>query len=368
MESSSQLESKPAPKDSGGTDRRFPRVSPITDSMRALIPLIGLLIGVVVYGTLSSDQFATQHNFEIVFGQITVLGFLSIAMMFLLIGAQVDLSIGAAAAFLSVIGAKLFESGASDLLVAGLLILFGIILGLAIGMIVTVFKVQPFILTLGATSVFLSLGLIITTRPIPIGSHFQDLAIDTFGPMPISAAMFCGFCVIGALVLRFTRFGRSAYALGANEEAAFLAGIPVARTKVGLYALSGLLVGITAIVLSARLGAGDPKAGTGLELAAIVAVVLGGASFAGGTGSMLGAFLGALFTGLITNVLQLTGVPAIYGTLVTGGILMIAVTWSAFGDTRRTKLRRRGLLMRRGQKPDEPGSGEPPGGRTPATT
>ena len=314
----------------------------ISDSLRSLVPLIGLLIGVSAYGAIASDRFATVNNVQIVFGQIAALGVLSIGMMFLLIGGQIDLSVGAAAAFLSVVGAKLFEAGASDVVVAGLLVVFGMLIGIGLGLIVAFVRVQPFILTLGAMSVFLSLSLIMTNRPIPIGAHFEYLAIQNIGPMPISAAIFCVLCIVGALVLHFTRFGRAAYALGANEEAAFLAGVPVRRTKVSLYGVNGALVGVAAIILSARLGAGDPNGGVGLELAALVAVVLGGASFAGGTGSMLGAFLGALFAGLITNVLQLTGVPAVYGTLATGGILMIAVIWSALGGSRRTRARRRG--------------------------
>ena len=147
--------------------------------------------------------------------------------------------------------------------------------------------------------------------------------------------MFVIALLVGSLILHFSRLGRNAYAVGSNEEAAFLSGVPVGRVKIILFSLNGLLVGLAGLLLLSRLGAGDAASGQGLELDAIAAAVIGGASLLGGRGSMFGAFLGVMLLGVIANSLTLLDVSSFYQRLVLGGLLIFAVTTTAIAEKRR---------------------------------
>jgi ribose/xylose/arabinose/galactoside ABC-type transport system permease subunit len=213
--------------------------------------------------------------------------------------------------------------------------------------------VPPFILTLGGLSVLGSLALQrADDRPVPSPGAFMWLRTGSVLGVrwPIALALVllavCGF------VLRFTRFGRHVYALGSSEEAAYLAGLPVQRTKVLVFAISGLMVGLAGVILMARIGAGDPRAGNGLELRAIAAVVLGGASLAGGRGTAVGTFLGVLLLGVVGTALNFLDIDASYEGLVFGGVLILAVLLTALSDRRRDRPGRSlGTLLSRPPKP-----------------
>jgi ribose/xylose/arabinose/galactoside ABC-type transport system permease subunit len=221
--------------------------------------------------------------------------------------------------------------------VALVLIVLGTAIGTSIGAVVAWTRVQPFILTLGALGVLYAIALILSQQqPVPVELEFSSLSLDSVLGIPLSALVLVGLCLAGGVILRYTRLGRNAYALGSNEEASYLAGVPISSTKILLYSLNGALVGIAAIMLIARLGSGDPNGGAGLELLAITAVVLGGASLFGGVGTMLGAFLGTFLLGVITNVLQIAGVATTWEHLVSGAVLMLAVTWAAIRELRRS--------------------------------
>jgi ribose/xylose/arabinose/galactoside ABC-type transport system permease subunit len=313
------------------------RVAATPESVRALGPIVGVLVLLGVYGASSSDRFLTATNFQILFGQIAVLGVLAVGAMLLIIAGQMDLSVGSGVSLLSVIGAKMLAGGSSQLVVAIVLIALGTAIGMFIGLIVAWTRVQPFILTLGALGVLYAIALILSQQqPVPVELQFSSLSLNDVGGIPLSGLLVVGLCLLGAVILRYTRLGRNAYALGSNEEASYLAGVPIASTKIALYSLNGALVGVAAIMLIARLGSGDPNGGAGLELLAITAVVLGGASLFGGVGTMLGAFLGTLLLGTITNVLQIAGVATTWEHLVSGAVLMVAVTWAAIRELRRS--------------------------------
>ena len=309
--------------------------------LRRTAPLIIAIVAVGIYASSASDTFLTLHNFQNIFGQISVFGILCVGSTLLLIAGKIDLSIGSAVSLISVLGGKLLiESGASELTVAAAMIALGVAIGLLIGLIIVTTRVQPFILTLGGLSVFSALALIVShSRPIATGLSFSSMAIDQVGPIPDSAFIFLVAAVIGAAILRYTTLGRRTYAIGSNEEAAFLAGVPTRLTTVVLYSFNGALVGLAALILLARIGSGDPKAGIGLELQVITAVVLGGATLTGGRGTMFGTFLGVFLLGIISNALQIAGVSSAYAELVFGAILIIAVVWAA--------LRERGSLLER---------------------
>ena len=313
--------------------RRLPST---TESARALVPLAAAILALGVFATIKSENFLTLQNFQNIFQELAVLGILAVGATLLMVAGQLDLSVGSGVSLLSIIGAKMIVAHWSQGIAIVAMLALSTAIGLVTGIVVASTRVQPFIVTLGALSVLAGLALIVSqTRPVPVGLNFSKLSLDEWGPFPVPALLFGGLCIAGALLLRFTKLGRYAYAIGSNEEAAFLAGVPIARTKIMLYGINGCLVGVGALMLLARLGSGDPNAGIGLELKAITAVVLGGATLAGGRGTMLGAFLGVFMLAEISNALNIVGVPNTYEQLVYGGVLVVAVVWAAVNELRR---------------------------------
>lgn len=322
--------------------RRIARSAPgswrpaLGDQGRTLVPLVVALLGVGAYSASTTSQFLTTGNLQNVFEQIAVLGVLAVGATLLLIAGQLDLSVASGTSLLSVVAAKLLAGGSPDLLVVLALVFGGAAIGTFSGLVIAITRVEPFIFTLGMLSVLAAVALILSDNaPIQTGLSFSSLSVGEIGPLPVPGVVFVALCLLAWALLRYTRLGRNAYAIGSNEEAAYLAGIPVAWTKVALYALNGALVGLAALLLVARVGSGDPTGAVGLELEAITAVVLGGATLAGGRGSVLGTFLGVLLLGVIGNALNLAGVASSYEILVLGGVLMAAVVWAALGRLRR---------------------------------
>jgi len=307
-----------------------------SDRLRTWIPLLVAIIGLSAYASANSDLYLTSANLEVLMDSVAVLGLITVGMTLLLAAGQLDLSVGAGATLASVIGAKLITGGASDPVAILVMLALPAAIGVCVGIVVTTTGVQPFIVTLGLLSVLQSLSLIQTgQRPISVGQRLVALDTTTFLGIPVSFWMFIGALLAGGAILHLTRLGRNAFAVGSNEEAAYLSGIPVARVKIAMFGISGLLVGAAGMLLLARLGAGDAAAGTGLELDAIAAAVIGGASLLGGRGSMIGTFLGVLLLGVIANSLTLLDVSSFYQRLVLGALLILAVVATAVAEKRR---------------------------------
>lgn len=296
------------------------------------LPLLIAIIALSVYASSQSDIFLTRTNLENIVHQIAVLGLLTVGMTVLMVAGYFDISVGALASLICVIGAKMAGAGQSDVVITLAAMAIGVSTGLLTGWIVGTVQVAPFILTLGALSVYQGLALIISDgRPIPLDfDHFASLGLGSrWLGVPAPGVVLAGALIVGALFLRYTRAGRNAYALGSSPQAAFLVGMPIVRLTMVVFAFSGLMVGLAGVVLLARLGAGDPQSGIGLELQAIAAVVLGGAALTGGRGSMWGSFLGVVLLGVIANSLTLLGVQAFYQRLVYGFVLIVAVVATA---------------------------------------
>jgi ribose/xylose/arabinose/galactoside ABC-type transport system permease subunit len=320
---------------SEGSARRL-ALPPLSDAAIAMLPLLVAIIGVGAFAAAESGSFLTLGNFQNIFSQIAVLGVLAVGQTPLLVAGQLDLSVGAGVSLISIVGAEMIDGGTSPALTLIVMLLLGSGIGLFVGLVVAITRVQPFILTLGLLGVLAGVALIISNNePIVTGLSYSTLSLHDLGPFPVPAVVFGGLCLLGGAILRFTRLGRNAYAIGSNEEAAYIAGVPVGLTKIWLYTLNGLLVGFAAVMLIARLGAGDPRAGLGLELEVVTAIVLGGATLAGGRGTMFGSFLGVFLLGLISNALTIAGLPSSYQNLVYGGVLMAAVVWAALEEMRR---------------------------------
>jgi ribose transport system permease protein len=306
------------------------------EGARTAVPLIIAIVALALVATSRSSEFLTTRNAQNLLEQFAVLGVLAVGATFLMVAGQLDLSVGSGATLVTVVGAKVITGGHGELLGTVACLALGVAIGVVTGTVVAVTRVAPFILTLGGLSVLSSLALVFSQQqPIPIGLHLSGLDLQVWLGVPAPAWVFLAALVAGAFVLRSTRLGRNAYAVGSNEEAAYLSGVAVSGTKVGLFALNGLMVGLAGLLLMARLGSGDPTAGQGLELQAIAAVVLGGASLAGGRGGMGGTLLGVFLLSEISNSLTLSGVASFYQDMVQGGVLIFAVVVTALLERRR---------------------------------
>ncbi|MFB7862332.1 ABC transporter permease [Streptomyces sp. NPDC056069] len=294
-------------------------------------PLVALLLACVFF-SLTTEQFLSGGNFSLIVQQVMVVGTLAIGQTLIILTAGIDLSCGAVMAFGSLVIAKTAAEGGLPPLVAITLgLLVSAAFGLVNGLLVQLIPLPPFIVTLGMLNVAFALTHVysaeqtITDLPAPLTALGETFPLGntdiTYGSL-VTIALFLLF----AYALSGTSWGRHVYALGNSPEAARLNGIRTSRLTIGLYALAGAVYGIAALLLISRTGVGDPQAGQTDNLDSITAVVLGGTSLFGGRGSVLGTFIGVLIVGVFRNGLQLMGVASIYQTLITGVLVILAVT------------------------------------------
>ncbi|MGW3424075.1 ABC transporter permease [Streptomyces phaeochromogenes] len=294
-------------------------------------PLVALLLACVFF-SLSTDQFLTGGNFSLIVQQVMVVGTLAIGQTLIILTAGIDLSCGAVMAFGSIVIAKMAAEGSLPPLAAialGIAVCGGF--GLVNGLLVQKIPLPPFIVTLGMLNVAFALTHIyseeqtVSSLPGPLTALGQTFPLGhtdiTYGSL-VTIALF----LLLAYALSSTGWGQHVYALGNSPEAARLNGIRTSRLTIGVYTVAGLLYGIAALLLISRTGVGDPQAGQTDNLDSITAVVLGGTSLFGGRGSVLGTFIGVLIVGVFRNGLQLMGVASIYQTLITGVLVILAVT------------------------------------------
>lgn len=253
---------------------------------------------------------------------------LAFGVTFVIISGGIDLSIGSILAVSGVVAAYFANADTGNL---SLSIFFALLAGTLMGTvngIITVFsKVPPFIVTLGSMTIGRGLALLISD-----GKPISNL-LDTFNfigngeilGIPISILLLIITFLVSTFILDQSILGRYIKAIGGNEMAAYVSGIPIDKIKCLVYSLSGLFAAIAAILLTARINTGQPNAGLGFELDAIAAVIIGGTSTKGGKGSMLGTFIGVLFIGIINNGLDLLNISAYWQQVVMGGIIILAV-------------------------------------------
>ncbi|MFC9928790.1 substrate-binding domain-containing protein [Streptomyces sp. NPDC127190] len=288
--------------------------------------LTALIVLVIALSALSGD-FLTTDNLLNIGVQAAVTAILAFGVTFVIVSAGIDLSVGSVAALSATVLAWSATRHGAPVPVAVLLgIATGVVAGLVNGFLTAYGKLPPFIATLAMLSVARGLSLVISQgSPITLPGSVSHLG-DTLGgwlPVPVLVMVVMG--LISALVLGRTYIGRSMYAIGGNEEAARLSGLRVRRQKLAIYALSGLLAAIAGVVLAARLSSAQPQAADGYELDAIAAVVIGGASLAGGTGKASGTLIGALILAVLRNGLNLLDVSAFWQQVVIGVVIALAV-------------------------------------------
>ncbi|MEV5881793.1 substrate-binding domain-containing protein [Streptomyces sp. NPDC052020] len=288
--------------------------------------LTALVVLVIAMSALSGD-FLTADNLLNVGVQAAVTAILAFGVTFVIVSAGIDLSVGSVAALsATVLAWSATEAGVPVALAVVLAVVTGVACGLVNGFLVSYGKLPPFIATLAMLSVGRGLSLVISQgSPIAFPGSVSHLG-DTLGgwlPVPVLVMVVMG--LITAVVLGRTYLGRSMYAIGGNEEAARLSGLRVKRHKLAVYALSGLFAAAAGVVLAARLSSAQPQAAQGYELDAIAAVVIGGASLAGGTGKASGTLIGALILAVLRNGLNLLSVSAFWQQVVIGVVIALAV-------------------------------------------
>ena len=295
--------------------------------------LFALVLLVVVLSFLS-DRFLTTSNIINVLRQISINAIIAFGMTVVIIGRGIDLSVGSLLAFVGVFSASLAVGGSSGeggglavplVILAGLGV--GVLLGMANGAFVAFAGIAPFIVTLAGLTIFRGMALAWTDgRPVSgLPEVFSTLGYGTFLGVPMPIWIMLAFLLVTHVLLQYTALGRSVYAIGGNEEAARLSGIPVRRVLLFTYAYTGFASALAALVLTGRLNSAQPTAGAMFELDAIAAVVVGGTSLFGGRGGVFGTLIGALIIGVINNGMNLLNIESFYQQIVKGGVILLAL-------------------------------------------
>ncbi|MFD4555759.1 substrate-binding domain-containing protein [Streptomyces sp. NPDC058469] len=288
--------------------------------------LTALIVLVIAMSALSGD-FLTTDNLLNVGVQAAVTAILAFGVTFVIVSAGIDLSVGSVAALsATVLAWSATQHGVPVVLAVILAIATGIAAGLVNGFLIAYGKLPPFIATLAMLSVARGLSLVISQgSPIAFPDSVSHLGDTLGGWLPVPVLVMIAMGLIAAFILGRTYIGRSMYAIGGNEEAARLSGLRVSKQKLAIYALSGVFAAAAGIVLASRLSSAQPQAADGYELDAIAAVVIGGASLAGGTGKASGTLIGALILAVLRNGLNLLSVSAFWQQVVIGVVIALAV-------------------------------------------
>jgi ribose/xylose/arabinose/galactoside ABC-type transport system permease subunit len=309
-----------APRRRRGLDRRHIPV----------LATLALLVLMYAIGTANYDNFSDTQVLLNVFVDNAFLLVVAAGMTFVILTGGIDLSVGAVVALTTVVAATLLNAGWPAAVVLPLVLLMGTTLGLGMGAVIHYFKVEPFIATLAGMFLARGLSLLINRNSIPITDPFWTAMAQErirFGPgIFISPSVVIALVVvlIGAAVLAYTRFGRTVYAIGGNADSALLMGLPVGRTRIAVYTISGFCSALGGVLLSFYMLSGYSLHAQGMELDAIAAVVIGGVILTGGSGYLFGTVLGVLVLGLIQTILTFQGTLSSWWTKIVIGILLFA--------------------------------------------
>ncbi len=290
----------------------------------------GTVIGLVVLSVILwalTPHFLTVSNLLNVAQQTAINAVVAVGMTFVILSGGIDLSVGSIVALAGVVLGTLLQDGQALPVALALALAAGAACGLANGVLVSWGGLPPFIVTLGMMSVARGLALVFTEgRPVSgFDAGFRSLATGSVSFIPAPVFIMIAVYAAAHAVLTRTTFGRSVYAIGGNEEATRLSGIPVRFHKTMIYGVSGLMSAVAAVILTARLNSAQPIAGIMYELDAIAATVIGGTSLMGGQGTLAGTLVGALIMGVLRNGLNLLGVSSFLQQIVIGAVIIGAV-------------------------------------------
>ncbi|HEY6081625.1 MAG TPA: ABC transporter permease, partial [Polyangiaceae bacterium] len=293
-------------------------------------PLLALLCVYGLFSALTPDTFLRTLNLVTMLRQTVVVSIVAVGMALIIVQGGIDLSVGSTVALTTVVVAKALQHGASP----GLALLYALLLGAAAGLLngslVVALRITPFIATLGTMSALrgLAKGLADEQKIDAPARGMDDWMAILPGERLVPGGVWLALAaaVACALLLGYTRLGRHAVAVGSNEQTARLCGVSVARVRLAIYALGGLLAGLAGALEFSTLTVGDPTDSVGLELEAIAAVVIGGGSLSGGQGSVAGTLIGALLLTVIKAGCTHVGMPNWIQEILTGGIIVVAMT------------------------------------------
>ncbi len=323
----------PPPRVSAGVGSRAARTWDLIN--KSGIVMVFLILFAVLAVTV--PDFLSSRNIQGLLLSVTLIGSISVTMMFVLALGEVDLSVASIVAFSGVVASTLITATHSVVLGVAGGVLAGGAVGLVNGMLVARYKINSLIVTLAMMEVVRGLAFITSNGDAVMISEerFFDLGGGSF--LGISYPIWSnivGFVLFGFL-LKKTVFGKNVLAVGGNSEAALLAGLPVTRIKITVFVLQGLVTGFAGVMLASRMSLGDPKTSVGLELGVISACVLGGVSLTGGVATISGVLVGVLIMGSVQDAMSLMNVPTFYQYLIRGGILLLAVLFDQYRRSKR---------------------------------
>ena len=338
-----RIATAPSPSTWKGAYRRF------TSRHASWIPVfaaLAILIAMLVGAQLRFGNFLTPRVLSSLLLDNAYLLVLAIGMTFVILTGGIDLSVGAVLAFTGMLGASLLRDGVPAIAVVPIMLIGGALIGLGVGILVQYFEVQPFIASLAAMFAARGLAFLVSLKSIrvedPVILWLQSTRLQVapgswyITPTGIIALL---AVLVAALVLQFTRFGRTIYAIGGNEPSARLMGLPVARTKVLAYVVSGLCAGLAGVLYTAYSGASYPLNGIGFELDTIAAVVIGGTLLTGGSGYVVGSMIGVFVYGTINTVISFLGASQAWTRILVGSLLLIFVVVQRFIVARSSRRR-----------------------------
>ena len=299
--------------------------------------LILVIILIVIIASILNPNFLTLRNVLNIMQQISILGILTMCMSLLMISGGLDISIGNMTGLIAIVFARMLLSGNGIFLGVIVALVLGTVFGFVNGVIIAKSKVTPLIITLGMNYVFLGIALIVGGgRPQAITGQFEFLGQSKIGGVvPVAIIIFIAIFVFSFLLRKYTKYGRRLNAIGGNPLAAYLSGINVDMHVISIYTLSGFIVGFAGLILVSRLGMVQADVGANFALQALAAAIIGGITFEGGKGSLVGAFFGVLLLGILNNALNIVGVSSFTQTIVLGAIIVIATVISNIGKMRR---------------------------------
>ena len=323
------------------------RIDPI-ELLGRFAPVLILIILAIVF-TIQQPAFASERNFWFLLRQNFAYGIMAVGMTFVILTGGIDLSVGSVLCFAGLVAAAVAKGsewqnvGKPD--PGGAAVLFAVLAAMAVGagaglihgFAIAKLKVPAFVVTLGGLAAWRGAAQVLSQGQ-PINKFSEDYRFwgsGYFGPMPVPVAIFLLFVVLGYLILRFTTYGRSIYAVGGNPEAARLSGLNTTGLIMSVYVISGFLAGLCGFLLSSRLGAAEVVAGQGYELTVIAAVVIGGTSLFGGEGSIFGTLVGTLLIGVLNSGLAINNVNPYYQPIIIGVIVVLSVYLDQLAKRRR---------------------------------
>jgi len=315
--------------------------SRVTSLLNAFGPFIGLavVVGLLALSPTVRPYLFTGANVKIVLLQTVIVAIGALGMTMIIVSGGIDLSVGASVALTSVLGATLLVKGYSPLTAILLTIFAGAAIGLVNGTLIATLRIVPFIVTLGMMGVargvakWIAREKTVNAPESIIDEIMRRISPNTLFPLPPGVWIAVGLAVLMAVVMRQTVFGRYVFAIGSSEATARLCGIRVQLHKVIIYTVAGLLFGIAGLMQLSRLTQGDPTVAIGLELDIIAAVVIGGASLNGGTGSILGSMIGALIMAVLRNGTNQMGWPTYMQEIIIGAVIVLAVALDRLRQT-----------------------------------